>query len=157
MISNKRGFTLVELMVVVAIIAILMAALSFSVSAARERARIQKAHAEVKSITQAILGYENYAQGYTLPTMVNREIDSSSFGFLLGKGGASSASGGKIPVILMASLQAGGKMKDPWGTPYRVTIRKQDESVSLGSGLTSMYTGYYLPNFYRLSKEERGE
>ena len=54
-----RGFTLVELLVVIGMIAILIAALTTSMAAAQERARIQKATSDVKVISQAILAYEN--------------------------------------------------------------------------------------------------
>ena len=73
LICRKRGFTLVELLVVIAMIAILLAALSTSIAAAQERARIQKATSEVKIISQAILAAENYARGgkYELEPMAS--------------------------------------------------------------------------------------
>ena len=48
---KREGFTLIELMVVVAMIAIISAAMTVSVAGAQERARVQKATVEVKSIT----------------------------------------------------------------------------------------------------------
>jgi len=146
MISNKRGFTLIELLVVVAMIAVLMGAISTSFSSARARARVQKATAEVKVISQAILAYENWSRGgkYELEPMEKRDADSGSLGFLLGNEAAES--GGKIPAMLMAQLQNGGKLTDPWGTPYKVTIRQG--TISAAQGVT-LQTGYYLPNLYR--------
>jgi len=146
MISNRRGFTLIELLVVVGMIAVLIGAISTSYASARSRARVQKATAEVKVISQAILAYENWARGgnYELTPMERRDADSGSLGFLLGNEAAES--GGNIPVLLMAQLQGGGKLMDPWGTPYKVTIRQG--TASTGAGI-SVKTGYYLPNFYR--------
>lgn len=157
MISTKRAFTLVELMVVVAMIALISGAMVTSVAAARERARVQKATAEVKAVAQAILAYENWDQGsgrYELPTFNERDADSDSLGFILGDGGQAQ-SGGKIPVMLMAALTSGGKMLDPWGTPYKVTIKESSLSMRAGSASGSLQTGYYLPNWYRLGEGER--
>lgn len=156
MILNKRGFTLIELLVVLGLIATIMAALTASISGAQERARIQKASSEVKSISQAILAYENYSRGgkFELEPMEKVDADQSSLGFLLGKGD-NADSGGRIPVLLMQALSSGGKMMDPWGSPYKVTIRKGDAQVKIESANSNLRTGYFLPNFYRLSASER--
>ena len=53
MTLTKRGFTLVELLVVIAMIAMLIAAMTTSLSAAQQRARIQKATSDVKVISLA--------------------------------------------------------------------------------------------------------
>ena len=148
--KNRFGFTLLELMVVVGMIAVILGALTTSISSARERARVQKAASDVKVISQAILSYENWSRDKTLETMERRDADSSSLGFLLGNEQAES--GGKIPILLMAQLKGGGKMTDPWGTPYKVTIRQGTVSAAQSIQLK---TGYFLPNFYRLGKGER--
>ncbi len=152
--STKRGFTLVELLVVLGIIAMLIAAFATSIAGAQKRANISKAESEVKAITQAILGYENYDRENELPTMTNQDADKSSLGFLIGQGG-NAESGGKIPSLLMASLKSGGKMLDPWNTPYKISIKQGGASVRMTSASGAMQTGYFLPNFYRLSEEER--
>jgi len=154
--GNRKGFTLIELLVVVAMIAILTAAFATSIAAAQNRARIQKATSDVKVITQAILAYENYSQGgeHKLEPLERQDADSSSLAFLLGNG-ATAESGGQIPALLMAALQGGGQMRDPWGTPYKITIREGGSSVNLKTASGSMQTGYFLPNFYRLGKGER--
>lgn len=154
--NNRPGFTLLELLVVIGMIAVILGALTTSVTAAQNRARIQRATVEVRSVHQAILGYENFARGgkYDLPPMTDQDADASSLGFLLGKGGGAD-SGGKIPVLLQAALNGGGKMTDPWGTPYKVTIKKGGASVKIESANATLKTGFYLPNFYRLTEEER--
>ena len=151
---TKRGFTLMELMVVVAMIGIIMSAIVSSTAAAQERTRREKALSEVKTITQAILAYENVAKGGELPTMENRDADDNSLGFITGKGGESRY-GGKVGSMLAAIYRMGGKMTDPWGTPYKITIRASGASVRIESASGAMQTGYYFPNFYRLSEEER--
>lgn len=151
--STKSAFTLVELLVVLGIVAMIMAAFTSSMASAQQRAKISRATSEVKLISQAILSYENYDQGNELPSMANQDADQGSIGFLIGNGGASKS--GKIPALLMAQLSSGGKMLDPWGTPYKISIKPGNASVKLTSASGTMQTGYYLPNFFRLSAEER--
>ena len=146
--------SLMELMVVVAMIGIIMSAIVSSTAAAQERTRREKALSEVKTITQAILAYENVAKSGELPTMENRDADDNSLGFITGKGGESRY-GGKVGSMLAAIYRKGGKMTDPWGTPYKITIRASGASVRIESASGAMQTGYYFPNFYRLSEEER--
>jgi len=154
--NDRRGFTLVELLVVVAMISVILGAISTSVTAAQNRARVQKATSDVKVISQAILAYENYERGnaFKLPTMEKVDADMGSIGFLIGQG-ETAQSGGKIPALLMASLQGGGKMRDPWGTPYKITIREGAGRASGSTAGGSLQTGYFLPNFYRLKEGER--
>ena len=158
MTSNRRGFTLVELLVVVAMIAVIMGAISTSFSAARTRANIQKATSEVKVISQAILAYETW-NGDELKPMEDVEANGDNLSFLLGRGSASGAtgtsSGGEIPVLLMAKLQSGGAMLDPWGKPYKVTVRANAVNVKYNTVNGSLNTGYYLPNLYRTVEGEK--
>ena len=158
MTSNKRAFTLIELLVVVAMIAIITGAMTTAVTGARERARIQKATSDVKTISQAILAYENYEQGsgnFELPLMNGADADSGTLGFLIGQGG-SAKSGGNIPVLLQARLAGGaGGILDPWGSPYHVTIKEVQRTPKIKTASGSMQTGFYLPNFYRLTEGEK--
>lgn len=156
MISNKRGFTLVELLVVVAMLAILMGSIGSSVSGAQQRAREQKATSDVKVISQAILAYENYSKSgkFELPTMTDRAADRNSLSFLLGEG-ESAESGGQIPVLLQADLRGGRQLLDPWGHPYLITIRESAITPAYNNAFGSLRTGYFIPNNYRLSEGER--
>ena len=152
---RTAGFTLVELLVVIAMIILLTGAMSAAVSGSMRRARIQKATVEVKAIAQAILAYENETRNGTdheLPVLNKADCDQSTIGFLLGR---ETGRTGKIPVLLMASLTGGGKMLDPWGHPYKVTIKKNSFRPNFRTMTGSMQTGYFLPNFYRLREGER--
>ena len=151
--DTRKGFTLVEVLVVLAILAMLMAAVTTSLAGAKRRARIAKAESEVKVITQAILSYENWDEAHSLPTMENRDADSGAVGFLIGHAG--SARSGEIPTLLMAQLNDGGKMMDPWDTPYKITIREGSVSFKAETASGTLQTGYFYPNYYRLSEEER--
>lgn len=157
--NNRKGFTLVELLVVVGMIAVLMGAMTSAVHKARERARMQKAMSDVKVISQAILAYEIW-NGDELPTMGARgkaangvDATSANLGFLLGKGSAKGASGGsgsdELPVLLQASLQGNGMLRDPWGTPYKVTISESAKPIDPKVIRGSIWAGYWLPNAYR--------
>ena len=152
--KSTKGFTLVELLVVIGLLAMLMAAMTVSLSGAQKRAQIAKAESEVKVISQAILSYEQYDKKHELKSMRDQDADKSSLGFLLGDGGAAQ-SGGEIPVLLMGQLEAGGKMMDPWNTPYKVSIKPGGASVRFASGTGQLQSGFFFPNFYRLSVEER--
>ena len=57
-------------------------------------------------------------------------------------------------MLIEAALQ-GGKMRDPWGTPYKVHIKEGSGKVKLTVATKDMKTGYFLPNFDRLAKDER--
>lgn len=155
---RPRGFTLIELLVVVAMIAIIMGAVTTSLNGARERARIQKATSDVKVMTQAILAFQAFNKD-KLKTMEKAEATADSLDFLIGKGSAegvagTSGGGAQLPVLLMAQLQ-GNALRDPWGRPYLVTIREKNVSVKLNAAIGTMKSGYMMPNFYRLSEEER--
>lgn len=155
MTSNKRGFTLIELIVVIAMVMIILGSMTAAVTSANERVREQKARAEVKIIAQAILAYENETRNgedYGLPVLNKADCDSSNIGFLLGR---ETSQTGKIPVLLMASLSSGGKMLDPWGHPYKVTIKKNSSTPRFKTMTGGLQTGFYLPNFYRLTEAER--
>ena len=154
--NGKNGFTLVELLVVVGMLAVLMAALTTSVTAARHRTRVQKATSDVKVIAQAILAYENYNQSgddYLLPTMTRAVANKQNLGFLLGSG--TTEGGDRLPVLLQAALSISGQILDPWGHPYYVTIRSQSTKLTVKTATGNLQSGYSLPNFYRLSEDER--
>ena len=165
MISNKRGFTLIELLVVVGMIAVILGSLTVSVSAAQNRARVQRATSDVKAITQAILAYEVWNGGQLEPkgsrgsAAGGVDANLGSLGFLVGKGGARGVEGTsgekELPVLLMAQLRSGGAMTDPWGMPYKVTIAPQTANIKLKTVTGELKTGYWLPNFYRISEGER--
>jgi len=148
---SRSGFTLIELLVVVAMIALITGAVSTSMASAFRRARIQKATGEVKMLTQAILAYENHNKSHELKTLTRAQADRSNIGFLLGTG-EKSASNFEIPVLIQAALSSSGVMRDPWGRPYLVTVRKGNVT---SPAVDSLKTGYVLPNFYRLSEDER--
>lgn len=149
----KKGFTLVEVLVVLFVIGMVMAIMTTSFMSAQEKAKVEKAEAEVRSIHEAILSYQNFDEDHELPTMKDQDADKTTLGFLLGDGGSNDA--GKIPATLMAQIESDGSIRDPWGTPYKVSISEGNADIKITSKASNMKTGYHLPNFYRLSAEER--
>lgn len=146
---RRRGFTMVELLVVIAMLMLLMGSVTSAIMSAQKRSKIAKATAAVQELTNAILSYENYTDDHNLSSVAIpswQDVDESTISFLLGK---ESNRQGKIPVLYNADLK-NGKLLDPWGKPYRVqikpgTITMEDRGV-LGS---SARTHVAFPNFYR--------
>lgn len=126
---GNRGFTLIELMVVMGMLMLLAGAVTTSITGANRRAKIQQATIEAQEMTKAILSYENYGKNYSLEAhkMEEREASETSLGFILGgENMQNQGQSGKIPVLFNASSRRDGKILDPWGRPYYVTIRKDD-------------------------------
>lgn len=149
----KRAFTLIELLVVIAMIAILMGAVGTSVVKAQKRAKISRAEIEAQEMTKAILAYQNYSDDGSLSELTglnDSPADESNLKYILGK---VSKRGSPVPVLYNASTAKDGRFLDPWGRPYRVTVKK-GEKIS-PPGVPSMETGVFYPNWHRLSEGER--
>lgn len=155
----RRGFTLVELLVVITMIAILAAAFTSSVNAARKRAMASRATQEMKEMTNAILGYEQYAEEHSLDSVKTgtswQPCTESAMQMILG--GKSGANGKPIPVLYNGHVRQ-GNIRDPWGKPYEYRI--QDAGTIEGGGKDeaknlSLQTAAALPNYFRLTDEER--
>ena len=154
----RRGFTLIELLVVIAMIAIISAAFGTSVNAARRRAHIARATQEVKEMTNAILAYEQYAEGRSLKSVEKNgwtECSESSMQMVLG--GKSGANGEAIPVLFNGHVIK-GYLRDPWNKPYQYMIVSTATLSGGGSEEdrgVQLKTAAALPNFFRLSDGEK--
>lgn len=148
---GNRGFTLIELMVVMGMLMLLAAAITSSITGANKRAKIQQAKVEAQEMTKAILAYENYGKDYSLDKFVreNFEATESSLSFILGgESMQNQGQSGKIPVLFNASTRRDGKILDPWGRPYYVTIRK-DEVDQKDKNKVTFKSYVAFPNYNR--------
>lgn len=154
----KRGFTLVELLVVIAMIAIIAAAMATSVNAARRRAMVSRALQEIREMTNAILAYEQYAPGRTLKKVANSgwtDCKEDKMGMIMGKG--ETDNGEKLPVLYRGVVMD-GYLRDPWGTPYQYSIVNTSDLAGGGDAEASGFSFGFassLPNYNRLTRKER--
>ena len=126
-IRDKRGFTIIELTVVIAMILLLMGAITASVTGARRRAKIQQAITEAQQLTDAILAYENFARPGQVSPLEEKATGESwkvategELGFVLGNDKLPNGEG-NMPVLFNGAV-TGGSIRDPWGNAYRYRI-----------------------------------
>jgi len=116
---RRSGFTLIEMLAVMAIIAILAGLLLPTVAAVRRHAYKRRASAEVAQLEAALKSYYMDNRGWTgFPA--SRQTVASVVQFLQGSPG----SGNSIPYMEFKSGNLkDGNFVDPWGNPYRFELR----------------------------------
>ena len=150
----KKGFTLVELIVVIGMLMVLAGSVTTAVASARRRAKIAKATATCQEITNAILAYENYAQDYSLETKATgdswKEATRGNLGFILGDETAQMGEDkGKIPVLYNAEIK-GTAILDPWGRQYWYKIARRNANIEeTAEDRAQLKTGVLMLNYYR--------
>lgn len=148
--SNKKGFTLIEMLTVVAIIAILAGLLFPAISAARRKAQVAQAQTEIKSIESALKTYyteygrwpngngggSDYSYGASggcpnAGLMDTLRAIPDNDGTLCGNGQSVNNPRGIVFLEIAASslLQTNtssaypsGEYVDPWKHPYQITL-----------------------------------
>ena len=73
--QNRRGFTLVELLVVIGIIALLIAILLPVLGRAREAARTIKCVSNLRTIAQAAMQYGNDNKNFFVPSVIFKDVE----------------------------------------------------------------------------------
>lgn len=127
--AARRGFTLIELLVVIAIVGILAGTFAFSMSSAQENARIAKATAEGRELTNAIRLF--------CLTQTERTSDNPLSALGLSEGThegtstlrqmmtePSAANGNTVYYRASERSIRRGVLCDPWGHPYRIRVRR---------------------------------
>lgn len=123
--NTQRGYSLIELVVVILIIGILLAGLAIPLSSQVRTARVQQAQIELQRIKDALVGYAIAETPNRLPCP---DVDDDGQGD--NDGGTPplcSASEGDLP---WADLGVG--RRDPWGNEYRY---RADDAYTADAGV----------------------
>ena len=121
--KNQRGFSLVELSVVILIMGLLLGGLMAPLSAQRENARLKQAKEQVDTVRNAIEGFA-LANGH-LPCPAT----PSSTGSASLAPGACAVQHGFVPATtldLNGQRNADNLLLDPWGSPLRYSVSASD-------------------------------
>ena len=157
--AMRRGFTLVELLVVMGMIAILTGAAASSVSRARRRSQIARAESECRQITNAILAYENWSEDHTLKkpsdTFKNWQLnDKSKLGFILGTEPNANGPNGLVPVLYNGAV-VNNAIRDPWGKPYKIKVKDVGTVKVSVNSVNNLKTFMAMPNRNRIAGGEK--
>jgi len=110
--KKHNGFTLLELLTVIAIIIILAGILIPAVGIVRQKAKAARAQADIESLSIALKMYE--ADFGTFPAGANPNVFKKDLGEKLTVGSATYG-----PYMEFKAKDTNGNtFNDPWGTPY---------------------------------------
>lgn len=158
--NRQSGFTIIELITVIAILLILMGSITASVAGARRRAKTQQAISEAQQLTDAILAYENYSRpGQKSPLEGKatgegwKEASEGEMAFVLGKEAMPNGQEGNVPVLFNGAVR-GGSIRDPWGNPYRFRIMSSSRNVEDEDAGSSADSALAIPNINRIPADE---
>lgn len=144
--AGRRGFTLLELLIVIAIIMVLTGMLLTGAAAARRRAIIAKAESETRELAKAWKSYWMTYDEWPTPafqTATNMAMDGTAMGYLMGNNGME---------LMLMDLDMKVKtygFKDPWGNFYVV-----DFSRTISPGVEYYETTVFLPQRKRYTYGE---
>lgn len=124
--KGKHGFTLMELLMVMAVIGILAALMLPALSASKTAARRKRAQVECSQIEGVLRSYYADNRGW-LALAGKTETSKAVVDIMKG-------SGGKIPYMEFSgkSLNSSGEMVDPWGNLYKIALCANNEVLVYG-------------------------
>ncbi len=138
MIRRRRGFTLIELIIVMAIIGILAGLVMTAAQSAKRRATMTKARAAISGLETALgmfqldVGAYPYGAGTDNSNLVNC-LTSASTAFTVGTGVAMTtaqvAAWSGPYMNFQANEIVGGNYVDPWGNAYSYTCPGTDHGT----------------------------
>jgi len=124
--SNSKGFTLIELMIVIAIIGILAAIAIPNFIAYRNKAYCSRAESDANSLTAAIADYFSIPAHDTVPTLDDVNITLS--------GNNTATIGGNIQAIVVTVTDGSGNCPDNyqnadpyWDSATNICTKKMSE------------------------------
>jgi len=127
--KNTRGFTLIEMLVVLLMIALLFGMITGSLYTARKRARITRAEAQLRELLNAwgqYYLYNNDRAGFNLGDLPGQAFEPMSEAKL-----TPLTTPDGYNITIMAGIQfRDGFYLDPWRRPYQVKF-----DTTSGSGL----------------------
>lgn len=111
---KRDGFTLIELMTVICILALLMMASFGSLRKARELAKKAKAETQLRELVNAIHEYFITYDELPIENARDMEVNASALEPL-------TTADGNAHGIVFLNFSGTGYYEDPWGSPYRIT------------------------------------
>ena len=137
--KSSRAFTLIELLIVIAIIGILMSLLFPAVNSAIDSARKAQAKNDVTQIATAVVAYETEYGRLPGTNAVGAPLGSPVLAALMGSN-VSSLNPRQI-VFLEVNTAKRGKsgitnnlFVDPWGSPYQIAYDDNYDNTILSAG-----------------------
>lgn len=118
--KKTRGFTLIEVAIVLLIMGFLLGALMTPMGAQRENNNIKQARQELKTIQEAILGFAIANRRLPCPATPGSGLENPNTGGVCLPGFM-----GFVPSTslgLDGNVNCDGLMLDPWGNPYRYSV-----------------------------------
>jgi prepilin-type N-terminal cleavage/methylation domain-containing protein len=132
-IPSQRAFTLLEILVALAIVALIASGLAMPMAAQLQQRRQEEARRQLDEAKEALLGFAAAHARLPCPASASsRGEESFAAGGDATNGACSNFHDGFVPAATLglAPLDAEGYLRDPWGTP-----RNRVRYAVFGSGL----------------------
>jgi prepilin-type N-terminal cleavage/methylation domain-containing protein len=143
---RRAGFTLVEMLTVIAIISILIGVTGISLIKARELSRRTRADAELREMVSAWLQYQQLYEEW--PAVVKGKIEIPVSGAVLDPLINPESDDNPRGIVLLNVKLSGdaATFNDPWGTPYELSFDRDTASIPT---ITALRTSVTFPNRQR--------